>query len=61
MSVPAIPTNRQPGQIISSDDINDIAAAINGLRAHSGTATVTDNDNGTATVKEPPGIIGGSE
>lgn len=61
MSVPAIPTNRQPGQIIASDDINDIAAAINGLRTNSGTAIVTDNDNGTATVKEPPGFIGGSE
>lgn len=57
----SVPTNRQPGQIISSDDINLLAAEINALITRSGTATVTDNDNGTATVKEPPGIIGGSE
>lgn len=57
----SVPTNRQPGQIISSDDINNLAAEINALITRSGAATVTDNDNGTATVKEPPGIIGGSE
>lgn len=57
----SVPTNRQPGQIISSDDINNIAAEINGLITYSGAVIVTDNDNGTATVKEPPGIVGGSE